>query len=92
MVRNSKTSKRLSQAIQKELSKVIHFPKFLKIKNTDSRFLPLVKLQTGSSEQLFYTKMTHQGCFLGNLRIFPEHLDIIDCRGKCFVVPKATLY
>ena len=57
-----KPRKQPTQAVQKQLSKVILFQKFSKIENTGSRFLLLVNFQA-----LFVQKWLYQRCFLGKL-------------------------
>ena len=54
--------KQPAQAVQKQLSNVIHFKKFPKIGNTGSRCLLLVNFHV-----LFVQKWLYQRCFLENL-------------------------
>ena len=65
----------LFQAVHKGMSKVIHFQKFPKIRNTDGRVLLSVKFQT-----LLYKNESIKGVFLETFRKFPEHLGIINFR------------
>ena len=59
------------QAARKEMSKVIHFSKSLKIGETDGKILLSVKLQA-----LWYKSDSTRGFFLEAFRKFAEHLGI----------------
>ena len=76
--------KQLFQAVQKELPKVIHFQKFLKIGNNSARVLLLVKF--------------HVLIVLMFFRKFPEHLDIFleinifSAKGDILLMPHICFY